>query len=874
MATFTRFPAFRRSRALRRRVAAPAIVESLEPRALLTAVNLTDYEQLLLELINRGRANPSAEAARYGVPLNEGLNPGEISTDPKQPLAPNAALLTAARNHSQDMLDRDYFAHNTPEGVTPAQRMAAAGYTTDVGTSENIVRRGVWPGPIDKEPEVYNIHRDLYESSGHRRNQMNPNWKEAGTGIRFGLYLSNGTNFDTIMGTENFSARTADTFITGVVYTDSDSDGMYSIGEAIRAGTITATNTSTGDSWSASIGASGGYALEVPDGSYSVTAAWDDNGTDFLAVTSVVVAGQNVKTDFETGSVTPVGISLTAASTTVHEAGSGTSLIVTVTRNGDLGSAVTVNLSSADGTEVALPATVSLPAGQSTTSFSVAGVDDAIIDGNQLTAVTAAVTGYQPGALNVTTVDSTVPQLPSGTTESESARPAFTWTGVSNAADYQLWVNDHSGAVVINASGITGTTYVPSTDLSLGTHYAWVRGRTAGGTWSGWSPIAVYRVRTRSSVQTTGTVSTDDFTISWSDVPGAATWDVWINRITSGTSQYYRNTSVTQTSVAVSDFAPGRYGIWVLAKNASGFSGFWSPMALVTVSVPVSGLAVSGSSLTAVPTLAWDAVTGASQYDVWINNLTTNTSEFVRDTDVSATSLPLSTLTPGAYRGWVRARDEFGGNYAWSSAYDFSYQAASRPLAPAGSGHSATPLFTWITVSGATRYELWVSSLDGGGRVIHQQNLTGTSWTPGQSLSAGNYRIWIRAFDSADATSGWSSSLDFSVAAADSPGASRSAAAASGATLVGDVVDRLFADSAAVLTALEQTTEPSIAEPTVEIRSQGHGATAPGGNGEAVEFPAAVGLVPHHVAVKPVGWAPTPRTAPNGTAADRDSRSG
>ena len=48
-----------------------------------------DYEQYLLELINRGRADPAAEAARYGIDLNEGLSPGTISSDPKQPLAVN-----------------------------------------------------------------------------------------------------------------------------------------------------------------------------------------------------------------------------------------------------------------------------------------------------------------------------------------------------------------------------------------------------------------------------------------------------------------------------------------------------------------------------------------------------------------------------------------------------------------------------------------------------------------------------------------------------------------------------------------------------------------------------------------------------------------
>ena len=38
-------------------------VESLEKRDMMTAIALTDYEQLSLELINRARANPLAEVA-------------------------------------------------------------------------------------------------------------------------------------------------------------------------------------------------------------------------------------------------------------------------------------------------------------------------------------------------------------------------------------------------------------------------------------------------------------------------------------------------------------------------------------------------------------------------------------------------------------------------------------------------------------------------------------------------------------------------------------------------------------------------------------------------------------------------------------------
>ncbi len=68
------------------------------------------YEQYMLELINRARSNPNAEAALYSLTdLNQGLSPGTITSDPKQPLAFNLFLIDSAREHSQWMGDTNTF---------------------------------------------------------------------------------------------------------------------------------------------------------------------------------------------------------------------------------------------------------------------------------------------------------------------------------------------------------------------------------------------------------------------------------------------------------------------------------------------------------------------------------------------------------------------------------------------------------------------------------------------------------------------------------------------------------------------------------------------------------------------------------------------
>jgi hypothetical protein len=69
----------------------------------------TGQEVLMWALVNRARLDPSGEAARYGINLNEGPvtdfqgNVHTITTASKQPLAWNAALFAVADQHSEDM---------------------------------------------------------------------------------------------------------------------------------------------------------------------------------------------------------------------------------------------------------------------------------------------------------------------------------------------------------------------------------------------------------------------------------------------------------------------------------------------------------------------------------------------------------------------------------------------------------------------------------------------------------------------------------------------------------------------------------------------------------------------------------------------------
>jgi len=787
----------------RKRISALVTVDSLEVRLLLTAPTMTDSEQYMLELINRARANPTVEVARFGIGLNDGLAAGTITTAAKQPLAPQQQLITAAGLHSQDMLDRDYFSHTTlGVGTTFSQRVTNQGYIWSL-VAENI---GYAAKTINASQTAYidEVHEGLIRSSGHRVNIFLPAAEELGIGAKLGSFRppGNPTTFQfTEMVTQNFGSRNLNPYITGIVYTDANSNNFYTIGESIRSGTVSAVNVSTGAVFSDTIGVSGAYGFVVPAGTYTVTSTFTLNGAaqSFQKPGNVIVGTDNVKVDFETNSgvLVPSAISLASTVTTLNESGATASTTVTVTRNGSPASSLTVNLASNDTTEVTVPATVVIPAGQLSVTFAASAVNDGIIDGNQTATITATASGFPATNLSLSVTDRTYPVLPSGIQTVATARPTFTWTAISNAATYEVYVNNitTNQARVVNATGIAATSYTTVVDLPIGTFNVWVRGFTSAGLASAWSPVAVWKLRPTTTVLNSGrTESSGSFNIDWNPIPGASTYDVWINRLTSSTIEYLRNTSVIGNVLSVSNFDLGSYGIWVRARNTAGDLVGWSPQAIIKVNYAPIGISVIATGLTSTPSLTWLPVGGAALYDVWIDNLTTGASAVVRNSSVLGTTLELSGIPSASYRAFVRGRDLPGGGfYVWSSGFNFEVGRAPRITSPTGNGQPVRPTITWTSVSGATRYEVWLANLTTGVREISDANVLTTSYTTTTDLtSSNNYRVWIRAFDGTGTASAWSLPVTFTIAS----DSAKSQIRKSPLSLIGDpVLEHLFASA-------------------------------------------------------------------------------
>ncbi len=94
------------------------------------------------------------------------------------PLQRRAQLDLASQRHSEDMIARTFFEHDTPEGVDPQQRMLAAGYpSNNAFTGENIA----WAtGPKASPAEIVDL---WMHSPPHRENILRGEFTEIGVGL-------------------------------------------------------------------------------------------------------------------------------------------------------------------------------------------------------------------------------------------------------------------------------------------------------------------------------------------------------------------------------------------------------------------------------------------------------------------------------------------------------------------------------------------------------------------------------------------------------------------------------------------------------------------------------------------------------------------
>jgi hypothetical protein len=327
-------------------------------------------------------------------------------------------------------------------------------------------------------------------------------------------------------------------------------------------------------------------------------------------------------------------------------------------------------------------------------------------------------------------VSVTVPTPSSPATTTTTDRPTFTWASpISGAAGYDIWVDrvSSTGATlqsqVLRFSTSTGSTTsaaypLAAAALTPGQSYRWwVRTHFGGSSYSAWSSAKDFSIAALAAptagAPTSGTLlTTDRPTFTWNPVSGAASYDLWLDRVSgSGAtlqSQFRRITIAgglsSHTLTALQALTPGSsYRWWVGAVSSNGQVTTWSVGQIFTVTALAAPVATApnmtstsagsaGTVSTTTPTFSWNSVGSmAAYYDIWVDDVTTSTvvSQVIRmyadgtQTSWTVNGAGSSTNPPAAaarrsaslisghkYRYWIGAVSA-NGTEVWSTAYYF-----------------------------------------------------------------------------------------------------------------------------------------------------------------------------------------------------------
>ncbi len=380
--------------------------------------------------------------------------------------------------------------------------------------------------------------------------------------------------------------------------------------------------------------------------------------------------------------------------------------------------------------------------------------------GNLTDVQTIAVTVTDIAPVNEAPVITGPPSLNS------SQRPVFSWTPVTGATEYDIWVTKNPSTNPYHGVTVSQSSYTPPVDFGIGTFNLWVRAKNSESV-GPWTPKYTFVINTAAVLHSiTRFQPTLRPTISWDALPGAVKYDVWINDVSRGVTQYIRNTNVTGTTFTPSaDLPLGIYRAWVRGIAADGTAASWSgAVEFVTMQAPTITQG-QNPTFNRTPTFAWEALPGAAKYEVFIRNRNTGATT-VDERNITGLSFTPSTPLPdGPYRWWAIGVSTQGVRSFWTAPMDIYIGGRTELLSPAGSSNVATPTFAWRPVDGAVRYDLWVNQVGGQAQIIRQQNLTGTNYTPITSLPAGSYRAWIRAVSSTGEVSLWSLEVAFTITA-------------------------------------------------------------------------------------------------------------
>ena len=244
--------------------------------------------------------------------------------------------------------------------------------------------------------------------------------------------------------------------------------GQASLTLSIPAGASLQVNLQSSDTTELQVPATVTVAPGQESVSFPLTVP-DDNvidGTQPVTVTASVTHWTPAQKSLNITDNESTNLSVTLPNQRLESAGV-LSAAGSVSVSGILAAPLTVTLSSSDVSELTVPATVTILAGNSAANFTLRLQDDAEADGDQSVGVTASSSGFTAGMKSMIVADDEVPALPTQPTPANGQNPTPPNTGLA-------WQYDpHSGAPPESYEIFFGTEALPNDSLGSSPTPSW-----------------------------------------------------------------------------------------------------------------------------------------------------------------------------------------------------------------------------------------------------------------------------------------------------------------------------------------------------------------------------------------------------------------
>lgn len=397
----------------------------------------------------------------------------------------------------------------------------------------------------------------------------------------------------------------------------------------------------------------------------------------------------------------------------------------------------------------------------------------------------------------------------------------FSWNAVDNAESYEVWVSSlNTFQQIVSLPAVEGiTTSVPVSDLAQGGNRVWVRANLEGGGTSAWSTGADFQLDLTPSITgpvgVTGRNLVEDSTpeITWDAASEFQGFQLWVTETTTGEIRRYDVPNIVvdenddpvlddddnqipaeRRSFEIPDELPiGAYRVWIRGIESGGNPGAWSisrdfqvgsrptdlsPGYEVPVSTPGGESITHQPTFELAPRLTWDAVPGATHYEVWVSTDPTGAARqkldfgTAQDDDGRVITVGTAFRIPQPLRGgnyvfWVRALVQADDRPtvigAWSNPSKFSSITSPVILGPVTESGIVTernPTITWNQIHGAAAYEVLVHRQNSPPPYL-EQTTNATSLTMDAGVVEGDYTVWVRAIGGNGVKTSWSAPLYF-----------------------------------------------------------------------------------------------------------------